>query len=180
MSLFTRFKKAPSPAAPEKPPEPVAAKAPVPGAPDPAVLAAQEEEALKTAIAAGDTQAVARLVVEGASTKIRQAAAEAIDDPAQIRQLIRDARGGKDKSVYKILTRKRDVLLAHEREIEHLRAEANAAAAALERHSHRHYDPLFTPALEQLESRWKAVSAHAEPDVVQATQQAIDRAREVV
>ena len=180
MSLFTRFKKAPSPAAPEKPPEPIAAKAPVPGAPDPAVLAAQEEEALKTAIAAGDTQAVARLVIEGSSTKLRQQAAEAIDDPAQIRQLIRDARGGKDKSVYKILTRKRDVLLAQEREVEHLHAEVNAVSAAMERHSHRHFDPLFTPTLEQLELRWKAVAAHAEPEIAQTTQQSIDRAREVI
>lgn len=188
MSLFSRFRKAPPPSVPDKPREtsrensmqPAAPKAPAPTGPDPALLAAQEEGALKAALASGDTAAVAKLVIEGSSTKIRQAAAEAIEDPAQIRQLIRDARGGKDKSVYKILTRKRDALLAHEREIEHLRAEASAAAAALERHSHRHFDPLFTPTLEQLESRWGAVSAHAEPDVVQATQQAIDRAREVV
>src|SRR5688500_2813223 len=184
MSLFSRFRKAPPPSVPEKPREnsmqPAAPKAPAPAGPDPALLAAQEEKALQAAIASGDTAAVAKLVTEGSSTKIRQAAAEAIEDPAQIRQLIRDARGGKDKSVYKILTRKRDALLAHEREIEHLRAEANATAAALERHSHRHFDPLFTPTLEQLESRWSAVSAHAEPEVVEATRQAIDRAREVV
>lgn len=180
MSLFTRFKKAPSPSAPEKPPETIAVKAPVPGAPDPAVLAAQEEQALNAAIAAGETHTVAKLVIEGSSTKLRQQAAEAIDDPVQIRQLIRDARGGKDKSVYKILTRKRDVLLAQEREVEHLHAEVNAVSAAMERHSHRHFDPLFTPTLEQLELRWKAVSAHAEPAIAQGTQQSIDRAREVI
>ena len=184
MSLFSRFRKAPPPSIPEKPPEnsmqPAAPNAPMPAGPDPALLAAQEEGTLKAALASGDSTTVARLVIEGSSTKIRQAAAEAIEDPAQIRQLIRDARGGKDKSVYKILTRKRDALLAQEREVEHLRAEANATAAALDRHSHRHYDPLFTPTLEQLESRWNSVAAHAEPDVVQVTRQAIDRAREVV
>lgn len=180
MSLFTRFKKAPPPAAAETPPETTAAKAAVPGAPDSALLAAQEEQALKTAVAAGDTHTVARLVIEGSSTKLRQLAAEAIEDPVQIRQLIRDARGGKDKSVYKILTRKRDVLLAQEREVEQLHAEINAVSAAMERHSHRHFDPLFTPTLEQLELRWKAVAAHAEPAIAQGTQQAIDRAREVI
>lgn len=187
MSLFSRFRKAPPPAVPEQPqlaapkaPTPVAPKAAAPTGPDPALLAEQEEGALKTAIASGDGATVAKLVIEGASTKIRQMAAEAIEDPAQIRQLIRDARGGRDKSVYKILTRKRDALLAHEREIEHLRAEASAAAAALEKHSQRHYDALFTPTLEQLEIRWKAVAGHADPDVAQATQQAIDRAREVI
>lgn len=179
MSLFSRFRKAPPPSAPEKPPENIATKAPAPGAPDPALLAAQEET-LKAAIAAGDTHTMARLVIEGASTKTRQLAAEAIDDPLQIRQLIRDARGGKDKSVYKILTRKRDALLAHEREVEHLHAEISAVSAAIERHSRRPYDSLFTPTLEQLENRWKAVAARAEPDIAQGTRQAIDRGREVI
>ena len=180
MSLFSRFRKAPPPAAPAPPPENIPTKAPAPAAPEPAVLAAQEEQSLTAAIAAGDTQAVARLVIEGSSTKIRQRAAEAVEDPAQIRQLLRDARGGKDKSVYKILTRKRDALLAHEREVQHLQEEVAAVSAAIERHSHRHYDPLFTPTLEQLESRWQAVATHAEQDVARATQQAIDRSREVI
>jgi hypothetical protein len=180
MSLFTRFRKAPPSSVPEQPPENVAPKPPVPGAPDPALLAAQEEQALQAAIAAGDTHTVARLVIEGASTKIRQLAAEAIEDAVQIRRLIKDARGGKDKSVYKILTRKRDVLLAHEREVEQLQAEIGAVSAAIERHSHRPYDPLFTPTLEQLEIRWKTVAAQAEPAMAEGTQQAIDRAREVI
>lgn len=180
MSLFTRFRKAPPPAAPVQPPENIPTKAPAPGVPEPALLAAREEQSLTTAIATGDSETVARLVLEGTSTKIRQRAAEAVEDPAQIRQLLRDARGGKDKSVYKILTRKRDALLAHEREVQQLHAEIAAVSAAIERHSHRPYDPLFTPALEQLEGRWNAVAAHAEQDVATATQQAIDRSREVI
>ncbi|WP_116812085.1 DUF349 domain-containing protein [Steroidobacter cummioxidans] len=180
MSLFSRFRKAPQPSAPAKQPEPIAPKAPEPRAPEAAPLAAQEEQGLQAAMAAGDMPTLARLVIDGTSTRIRQQAAEAIDDPALIRQLIRDARGGKDKSVYKILTRKRDSLLAQEREVEHLHAEVAAAAAAIEKHSHRPYDPMFTPTLEQLESRWTAVAPHAEPDVAEKTRQAIDRAREVV
>lgn len=144
------------------------------------MLAEQEEQGLKAAIAAGDVQAIARLVIDGTSTRIRQQAAEAIDDPEQIRELIRNARGGKDKSVYKILTRKRDSFLAQEREVEHLQAEVAATAAALEKHSHRPFDPLFTPTLEQLEGRWAAVATHAAPEVAEKTRQAIDRAREVI
>lgn len=180
MSLFSRFRKAPPPAVPEKRPETMATSVATPAAPDAALLAEQEEGVLKAAIAAGDAQTITRLVIEGASTRTRQLAAEAIDDPAQIRQLIRDARGGKDKSVYKILTRKRDALLAHEREVEQQHAEISAVAAAIEKHSHRAYDPLFTPTLEQLQNRWKAVAASAEPAVVEGTRQAIDRAREVI
>jgi hypothetical protein len=201
MSLFSRFRKAPPASTPAKQParEParpsaegsakgaakgsagVAVATPAaPAAPDAALLAAQEEQTLQAAIAAKDMQLVGKLVIDGASTKIRQLAAEAIDDPAQVRQLLRDARGGKDKSVYKILTRKRDAVLAHERELEKLHAEIDAVAAAIERHSHRHYDALFTPTLEQLEARWKEVAASAQPDVAQVTQQAIDRSREVI
>lgn len=180
MSLFSRFRNPSSSSAPEGQLETVAPKAAEPLAPEAALLAAQEEQSLQAAIAAGDVQAIARLVIDGTSTKIRQLAAEAVDDPAQIRQLIRDARGGKDKGVYKILTRKRDLLLAHEREVEHVHAEVAAAAAAIEKHSHRPFDPVFTPTLEQLESRWKAVAEHAEPDVAEKTRHAIDRAREVI
>src|SRR5712671_3861616 len=120
---------------------------------------------------------IARLVIEGTSTKIRQMAARAIEDPATLRQLIRDVRGGKDKSVYKILTSKRDLLLEQERKLEQLRAEIQAAQAALERHSLRSYDPLFTPTLEQLEIRWKALAAEADAQVAQKVQQSIDTAR---
>lgn len=184
MSLFSRFRKEPSGAEPVAPRENVPAnvtpRPAVPAGPDAALLAEQEEARLTEAIAAGDTPTVAGLVIEGTSTKIRQRAAEAIDDPAQIRELVRAARGGKDNSVYKILTRKRDALLAHEREAQQLQAEVSAAAAAIEKHSHRHFDPMFTPTLEQLENRWKAVSAHAEAEIARQTQDAIDRSREVI
>jgi hypothetical protein len=143
-------------------------------------MVATEEETLKAAIDAHDGPAVAHLVIEGTSTKVRQLAARAIEDPEVLRQLIRDARGGKDKSVYKILTSKRDVLLEQGRRVEQLQAEIKGAQAAIERHSQRPYDPLFTPTLEQLENRWKAVAADADPDISQKVQQSIDRAREVI
>jgi len=143
-------------------------------------VAEEEEAALQAAIAAHDTEAVARLVVEGTFTKVRQLAARAIEDPATLRQLIRNIRGGNDKSVYKILTDKRDALLAVARKLEQLQAEISAVSAAIERHSVRHHDPLFGPTLEQLEQRWKAVAADAGPDVRQKTEQAIERSREVI
>ncbi len=148
--------------------------------PDRASVAEEEEAALQAAIAAHDTEAVARLVVEGTFTKVRQLAARAIEDPATLRQLIRNIRGGNDKSVYKILTDKRDALLAVARKLEQLQAEISAVSATIERHSVRHHDPLFGPTLEQLEQRWKAVAADAGPDVRQKTEQAIERSREVI
>jgi len=197
MSLFSRFfrKAPPSVVPPERSSERSSAngqsasagQAPVrqgpaaaPTVPDRSLANAAEERALKVAIDARDTATVARLVVEGTSTKVRQQAAQTVDDPAVLRQLIRDVRGGNDKSVYKILTSKRDALLEQARALEQQQAEVNAAAAAIERHSRRAFDPLFTPTLEQLELRWKGVSGNATPDVIHQVQQATDRAREVI
>jgi hypothetical protein len=180
MSFLSRFRKPPASAVPQKPPETMVPAAPSAISRDAAALAAQEEEALKAAIAAKDDSAVAKAVLDGSSTKIRQLAAQAVEDPEQIRDLLKRARGGKDKSVYKILTRKRDALLAHEREIEQQRAEISAVSASIERHSRRVYDALFTPTLEQLENRWRAIAERAEPDVARQTQAAIDLARNVI
>jgi Domain of Unknown Function (DUF349) len=182
MSLFSRlFGKAPLPSPPpQEPPETAAAPSLAPKAPDRALLTEQEERNLQAAVEAGDMQTIGRLVLEGSSTKIRQRAAQAVEDPAQLRQLIKDVRGGNDKSVYKILTGKRDAQLAEARQLEQLHAEITAAAAALERHSHRPYDAMFTPTLDQFQLRWQAVAAQAEPSLQQSTQEAIDRAREVI
>lgn len=186
MSLISRFfrKAPPPPAASDPPPTAPAASATQsdkPGATvDRKLLAAKEEEALKAAIGSRDFETVGKFVIEGTSTKIRQAAAQAIEDPAQLRQMIRDVRGGSDKSVYKILTHKRDVLLAQARQQEQLQAEINAVSAALERHSHRHYEALYAPTLEQLESRWKTVASQAVPELAAKAQEAIDRSRDVI
>jgi len=189
MSLFSRlFGKAPPMVAPHgKPMERLHAPFTEPAgpmvqsrAPERAAVAAKEEEELKAAIDSGDAPSIARFVTQGSSTKVRQQAAHAIEDPAQLRQLIKEVRGGNDKTVYKILTQKRDADLALTRQAEQRRAEVEAAAAAIERHSHRHYDAVFTPTLDQLQVRWQAVAADAEPELQGKVQAAIDRAREVV
>ncbi len=133
---------------------------------------------MQAAIDNGDIQAVARLVVAGTSTKIRQSAAHAIDDADLLRQLIRDVRGGNDKSVYKILTSKRDLLLEQARKLEQLQAEITAASAALERHSQDSYDISYKPLLDQFETRWEAVAAEADADQRGKVKHWIDRSRE--
>jgi hypothetical protein len=156
-----------------------------PSAADRALVTAAEERALQSAVEARDVQAIARLVVAGASTKVRQAAAHAIaahaiESPDVLRQLIRDVRGGNDKSVYKILTSQRDALLEQTRKLDQLRAEINAAAGSIERHSQRPYDPLYGPTLDQFEIRWKAVAAQADPELRTKVQQWIDHSRETI
>lgn len=135
---------------------------------------------MQAALEARDVQAIARLVVAGTSTKVRQTAAHAIEGPDVLRQLIRDMRGGNDKGVYKILTAKRDALLEQTRKLEQLRAEINAASGALERHSQSAYDASYNATLAQFENRWEELAAQAEPELRGSVQQWIDRSRETV
>jgi hypothetical protein len=79
-------------------------------------VAGREEEAgVSQAIAAGDMAEVGKWVLEGSSTRIRQMAARSITDADQLRELIRATRHGNDKTVHRILTDKRDELLAEVR-----------------------------------------------------------------
>ncbi|MGQ0528911.1 MAG: DUF349 domain-containing protein [Panacagrimonas sp.] len=187
MSLLSRFFRKPvsQSTRPASASQPAASKAGdksphKPGTADRALAAFAEEKALRSAIDAQDVQAVARLVVAGTSTQIRQAAAAAIEDPDVLRQLIRDVRGGNDKHVYKILTSRRDGLLEQARKQVQVQAEIQAVSEALERHSRRAYDVLSSPKLSEFESRWAAVAAQADPELHGNVQQWIDRSREII
>jgi hypothetical protein len=173
MSLFSRwFRKAPSPLS-------VTASAPPgPSAEERAQTAAAEQQALQAALQAGDVQALARLAVVGTTTTLRQAAAQAIDEPELLREVIREVRGGKDKQVYKILTAKRDAQLEQARQQEALQAEIEAALAELEQHGQRAHDVFYAERLDQLARRWQAVAEQADPQQRSRAVTAIDRARE--
>jgi Domain of Unknown Function (DUF349) len=126
-----------------------------------------------------DPAQVAKLVVENPSSRLRQLAAESIRDPAQLRQLLPQVRN-KDKSVYKILKQKCDALNAEDRKAEEIRNEIAALCAALERHSHRTYDPLYTSGFEHLKTRWHALTTPAAADIDQRARQAIKGCEEVI
>ncbi len=179
MSLFSRlFRKSDTPAvqpAPRKTEAPVEAPKP-----DREARAREEEARLSEALAAGDLSAVAKWVTEGSSTRIRQAAARAITDPGQLRDLIRATRGGKDHTVYKILTARRDELQAEARAREQLQADVQAAAAAVARHGERPYDAMYVATLGQVEARWQALAGHATAAVQAEVAQQLERARAVV
>ncbi len=82
-----------------------------------------------------DPQAAA-LVIEGSSSRIRQAAAQRIENPAELSRLLKLARD-KDKSVYKILKQKYDALRAEEERIAQIESDVNGVCGSLERLSHR-------------------------------------------
>jgi len=135
---------------------------------------------LSQAIAAIDNnELLSKLAVEGASTKVRQYAADAIQDPAQLKSLLKEVRG-KDKNVYKIIKGKCDQLLALDKAAAETQANIATLCAALERQPHQPFDNLFTPTLEHLSTQWSAVAAQALPEIKARTEQAIDRCRDII
>jgi hypothetical protein len=121
----------------------------------------------------------AQLVAESPSSRLRQLAAQRVEDPAQLRQLLKQV-GSKDKNVYKILKQKCDALNAEHRKAAEFASEVDALCAALERHSRRTYDTLYTSAFEQLDRRWHSLGAQVDANTEERGNQAIDRCREVI
>jgi Domain of Unknown Function (DUF349) len=126
-----------------------------------------------------DPKHLSQLVVDSPSSRLRQLAAEAVEDPAQLRELLKRVRS-KDKGVYKILKQKCDALNAKDRKAAQIAAEISALCESLERHSHRIYDALYPSTFEHLHSRWRSLTSLPAADIGQRAEQAIDRCREVI
>jgi hypothetical protein len=146
----------------------------------------QDTGLLPQALAAiTDPARLAQLVVEGPSGRLRQLAAEAVDDPAQLRQLLKQVRN-RDRAVYQILKDKCDALQSEERKPAEITSGANdvseisALCAALELHSHRSYNALYTSTFDQLSARWRALKTQPDAGTQQRARQAIDRCQEIV
>jgi len=186
MSVISRiFGKSP-PAADAPPADELPAAVATPP-PDPAARLREEEASVTQAIAASDMAAVGRWVLEGSSTRVRQLAAGSVVDLDQLHELIRATRHGKDKTVYRILTSKRDELLAAIRSAQQLQAAIDEAAAAIARHAGMPCDAAYEPVLTQLESRWQSLVPHSTPELqrdvgaqLELAHQALERHREAV
>jgi hypothetical protein len=126
-----------------------------------------------------DPAEVARLVVEGSSSRLRQLAAETIQDPEQIRDLLLRVRG-KDNTAYKILKQKRDAQNLQLRQAAEIAAEATTVCALLERHSQRVFDAAYPAIFTQLATRWQAVASYPDAEVAQRVDAASAGCRAVI
>jgi len=122
---------------------------------------------------------LAQIVVDSPSSRLRQLAATAIEDPAQLAELLKQVRH-KDKTVYRIIQQKCDALTAVQRQAEDATREAGALCATLERHATKPYDAIYAATLEVLTQRWLALATRPEPEVEQRGQVALERCREVI
>lgn len=127
----------------------------------------------------GDTPLWPRLVTEGASTKIRQLAAERVDDAVQLRRLLKETRG-RDKNAYKIIRRKCDALQAQDKALAERQAAIVALGESIERHSYKPFDGAFVATLEHLSSQWQAIATQAPEELQPRVGQALERARETI
>jgi hypothetical protein len=180
MKLLSRlFGQTPAPPPAPATPAPVEAAAP-PVPPPPAVDPAEHEQQLR-AIAAGELEPaeLARLAVDGPTTRVRQAAAAAIDDPALWDALLPRLRG-KDKAAYKQVKQRADARLAERRQAEQAANEAAAVCGSLERLANRPHDAAYAVSLELLATRWQALPAIADGAVRERGAGALARCLEVV
>ena len=120
---------------------------------------------------------LARVAVEGPTTRVRQAAAAAINDPALWQDLLPRLRG-RDKAAYKLIKQRTDALLAEQRNVEQAALEADALCASIERHSTRTHDALYGATLSLLTERWQALPATPDAGVRQRAQNALERCLE--
>jgi hypothetical protein len=165
------------------PPSPPATVAEPPPPPEPAAPAVdpEEQQQLLRAIESGSMESaeLMRLAVEGQTTRLRQAAASAIQDPALWQALLPDLRG-RDKAAYKLVKQRLDAVLAEQRNLAQLRSDAEALCAALEKITAKPYDALFAPALAVYTARWQALPAGTDAALRQRGQLAIDRGQQVI
>lgn len=95
------------------------------------------------------------------SSPVRLSAAQKLQDPTMLRQLLRTMRD-RDKGVYKVLKEKCDTLNAEARRAEIRSVEVASLCASLEQHSQRSHDVHFAAVFEDLKRRWDSVAAEAQ------------------
>lgn len=144
-----------------------------------AALARDPAHLQRAADAIADMDFFLKLAIDGPSTRLRQLAAEKIEDPARLKKLLRHARG-KDKNVFKIIKRKCDALNAEQRKAEEVEAHIAALGEAIERHSYKPFDGAYVATIDHFNAQWDAVAAQAQPELQARVKQAIERSREAI
>ncbi|WP_062059741.1 DUF349 domain-containing protein [Cellvibrio sp. OA-2007] len=103
-----------------------------------------------------DESELLKLASDGATSQLRQAAAEKIHSREILEQLAKAVKT-KDKNVFKIVKAKLDVFKAEDAKLAELEASAARICEKLERHSHFEADSLFKAKLTVLQSEWDAL-----------------------
>jgi DNA repair protein SbcC/Rad50 len=109
---------------------------------------------------AQDEDTLLKLASEGATTQVRQAAAEKIHSREVLENLAKLAKQ-KDKNVFKIVKAKLDVFKSADHELADLETSAKRVAEKMEKHSHLEADALFKAKLDLLKQEWHVLEQSA-------------------
>lgn len=105
-----------------------------------------------------DEQALFKLASEGATSPLRQAAAEKIHSRELLEALAKTAKQ-KDKSVFRIVKNKLDVFKTEDAKQAEIEATAIRLCEKMERHVHLEADALFKAKLTVLQNEWSSLAA---------------------
>lgn len=104
-----------------------------------------------------DETELLKLASEGATSPLRQAAAEKIHNRTLLEQLAKTAKA-KDKNVFRIVKTKLDVFKAEDAKLAELEASAQRICEKLERHVYLEADALFKAKLGALQTEWASLT----------------------
>jgi hypothetical protein len=126
-----------------------------------------------------DESELAKFALDGATSKLRQRAAEKISDKNILLQLLKDTKT-KDKTVFKIIKEKCDVFKEEEKRNAEIAASVASAVQALELQSNRPFDGQFNTKLSYLIQQWESKKSDATPDLIARADQAIAKSQATI
>lgn len=126
-----------------------------------------------------DQTELARFALEGATSKLRQRAAEKISDKAVLLQLLKDAKT-KDKTVFKIVKEKCDAFKEEEKRAVDVIAALSALVQALEQQAKRPFDAQYAAKVHYLQQQWDAQKNEATSELAARAQAAIAGCQSVI
>ena len=126
-----------------------------------------------------DQNELAKLVLGGAISKLRQASAEKITDKQILLQLLKDTKA-KDKTVFKIIKEKCDAFKEEDKRAAEILAGVAAAVQSLEQQSNRPFDGQFAAKFTYLVQQWEAKKSDANSELIARADQAIQKAQQTI
>ncbi len=126
-----------------------------------------------------DPAHLAALVLSSPSSRVRQLAAARIEEPDQLKILIKQLRN-KDKTVYKIIKQKCDALNEADRRAAAFVNSVTELCESLERLSHRAYDASYGAAVDRLALRWESLTERPPVELERRASQALESCKAVL
>ena len=113
-----------------------------------------------------------KIAIEGVSARLRELAADKINDLATLKKLLKDTKG-KDKLVYNIAKEKCDVFRETEKQAAKTKVDIEALCERLEVHSKRPFDEQFTRKARRLIKQWQLLESQSAKATTARAQKAI-------